>query len=318
MGSQAPLSYAVTLIPSSPADSRRRLMATLRHDVSVLASDIGERNTARYRNLDRADTFIQQSFKSAGLPVIHHTYSVEGKACHNIITELQGIGDGHEIVVIGAHYDSVRGGPGANDNASGVAALLALARSLGSSRLNRTLRFAAFVNEEPPYIRTKQMGSLVYARACRDRGDDIVAMLSLETLGCFPSYDPPSNDPWPAKLLRPLQGNFLALVSNLRSRRLLHRVAGGFRRASHLPVRAFALPGFLPGVRSSDHWSFWQCGYPAMMATDTAPFRYPFYHTRYDTPDKLSYGALAEVVEGLRAGIIGVAMGEGPHTYAAI
>ena len=312
MGSRAPRSQAVTSERSPEAEARVELAAALYQDVRVLASEIGERNTATCRNLDRAATFIHHSLASAGLPVFHHTYTADGLACDNVVGELEGIGDDHEIVLIGAHYDSVRGGPGANDNASGVAALLALARSFARNRLNRTMRFVAFVNEEPPYIRTRQMGSLVYAMACSSRGDHIVAMLSLETLACFPSYDPPSNYPWPAKLLRPLQGEFLALVSNLRSRRLARGIARTFCGASDLSVWAIALPGFLPGVRSSDHWSFWQCGYPAIMATDTGPFRYPFYHTRYDTPDKLSYRALAEIVTGLRPAIMQLASGKAP------
>ena len=309
MDSRATRSQAVTFERAPAADSHGGLAAALHRDVHVLASEIGERNTATYRNLDRAAAFIHEAFQSAGVPVSRHTYTVDGQACHNIVGELAGIGDNHEVVVIGAHYDSVRGGPGANDNASGVAALLALARAFAGSRLSRTLRFVAFVNEEPPYIRTRHMGSLVYARACRARRDDIAAMLSLETLGCFPSFDPPSRDPWPAKLLRPFQGEFLALVSNLRSRQLAKDIARTFREASDLPTWAVALPGFLPAVRSSDHWSFWQCGYPAIMATDTAPFRYPFYHTRYDTPDKLSYRAIAAIVAGLRVAIIRLAMG---------
>ena len=310
MGSRATRSQALPLERSLATDPHGDLAAALHRDVVVLASDIGERNTATYRNLDRAAAFIHEALQSVGVPVSRQTYTVDGQACHNIVGELAGIGDTHEVVVIGAHYDSVRGGPGANDNASGIAALLALARAFAVSRLSRTLRFVAFVNEEPPYIRTKHMGSLVYAQACRDRRDYIAAMLSLETLGCFPSFDPPSYDPWPAKLLRPLQGEFLALVSNLHSRWLAKDVARTFRGASDLPARAVALPGFLPAVRSSDHWSFWQCGYPAIMATDTAPFRYPFYHTRYDTPDKLSYRAIAAIVTGLRAAIIRLAMGE--------
>lgn len=309
MGSWATRSPAETFDHAAAADSHDVLAAVLHQDVHVLASQIGERNTAMYRNLERAAAFIHENLASAGVPVSRQTYTVDGQACHNVVGELAGIGDPHEVVVIGAHYDSVRGGPGANDNASGIAVLLALARAFAVSRLSRTLRFVAFVNEEPPYIRTKHMGSLVYARACRDRRDHIAAMVSLETLGCFPSFDPPAYDPWPAKLLRPLQGEFLALVSNFHSRWLAKDVARTFRGASDLPARAVALPGFLPAVRSSDHWSFWQCGYPAIMATDTAPFRYPFYHTRYDTADKLSYRAIAEIVTGLRVAIIRLAMG---------
>src|SRR3982751_5922079 len=133
-----------------PANLSGKLAAALHKDVCTLASDIGERNTATYRNLDRAATFVHHALESAGLSVFRQTYTVNGHSCHNVVGELKGIGDGYEIVVIGAHYDSVRGGPGANDNATGVAALLALARSLAHGHFSRTLRFVAFVNEEPP------------------------------------------------------------------------------------------------------------------------------------------------------------------------
>src|SRR5579884_2904124 len=140
-----------------PGTNDGDLVRILQADVAALAGEIGERNTRRYENLERAAAFVRESFEAAGCSVHQHRYRADGQDCQNLIVEMEGIGDAHQVVVVGAHYDSVRGAPGANDNASGVAALLALARRLAGSRLNRTIRFAAFVNEEPPYIRTQQM-----------------------------------------------------------------------------------------------------------------------------------------------------------------
>jgi Zn-dependent M28 family amino/carboxypeptidase len=292
------------VLSSSQYGGRQALIDQLQADVHTLAADIGERNTACFENLQRAASFIRTSMQSSGLAVSRYTYEINSRPYDNLEVEMAGTTGRDEIIVIGAHYDSIRGGPGANDNGSGVAALLALARLFAHDRFGCTVRFVFFVNEEPPYVRTSKMGSLVYARGCRRRGKRIVAMLSLETIGYFPGLDPPAMDPWPVRtLLRPFQGNFLAVIGNRPSRRLVRDVARWLREGGPVPVMPASLPGSLPGVKSSDHWSFWQCGYPALMLTDTAPFRYPFYHTTHDTPDKLSYRALADVVIGLRHAI---------------
>jgi Zn-dependent M28 family amino/carboxypeptidase len=284
-------------------DERRQvtLVEALKADVRRLSQDIGERNTQRYENLSRAAAFITSTLRQTDLPIRSQTYTVEGKLCENIEAELLGRHRPQELVIVSAHYDSARGVVGANDNASGVAALLALACMFAHDALSRTVRFVAFVNEEPPYTRTPQMGSVVYAHRCRLQQEDIHAMISLETIGYYPWRERPAKDPLIVRwVLRPLQGNFLACVGNPDSRPLVQRVTTAFQGASDLPIRGFVLPGFLPGVKSSDHWAFWQQGYKALMLTDTAPFRYPFYHTRYDTPDKLTYNALAEAVKGLK------------------
>jgi Zn-dependent M28 family amino/carboxypeptidase len=223
---------------------------------------------------------------------------VQGRACHNIETEIRG--SRPEIVVIGAHYDSVFGSPGANDNASGVAALLALARRFAGKPAAQTLRFVAFVNEEPPYFQTEQMGSFVYASRCKARGDRIFAMISLETIGYF--SDKPGSQSYPSPGLGafyPRTGNFIGFVGNFGSRALVRRAIGLFREQGKVPSEGAALPSFIPGVAWSDQWSFWQCGYPAIMITDTAPFRYPHYHESTDTPDKLEYDRFALVVSGM-------------------
>lgn len=282
------------------------LRAELVADVQTLAGEIGERNMLRYPQLNAAADFIEASFSRAGIQTRRDTYEVDGRACHNIEAEISGAHP--EIVVVGAHYDSVFGSPGANDNGSGVAAMLALARRFAGKPVGPTLRFVAFVNEEPPYFQTDQMGSLVYANRCKARGDQILAMISLETIGYF--SDAPGSQTYPSLGIRPFypsKGNFIGFVGNIRSRALLHRAILLFRQQAKLPSEGGALPSFLPGVGWSDQWAFWQHGYPAIMITDTAPFRYPHYHEATDTPDKLDYDRFALVVSGLEKTILELA-----------
>lgn len=280
----------------SPAETILR--EELRADVQKLAGEIGERNMDRYSQLIAAADYIEKSFSSARLESRRDSYQLRNLPCYNIETEIPG--SSAQIIVVGAHYDSVLGAPGANDNGSGVAALLALARRFAKKQPDQTLRFVAFVNEEPPYFQTSQMGSLVYASRCKARGDQISAMISLETIGYF--SDAPDSQIYPSPLLGvfyPKVGNFIGFVGNVGSRQLLRRALSTFREAERLPSEGAAVPAFIPGVAWSDHWSFWQQGYPAIMITDTAPFRYPHYHSFTDTPDKLNYDRLALVVSGL-------------------
>ena len=281
--------------PPEGAAAQAALSAELAADVKALAGDIGERNVVHYDELRAAADFIEQSFVKAGLHPRRDGYEAEGKVCDNIEAEIPGITG--EVVVVGAHYDSVLGSPGANDNGSGVAALLALARRFATSSSARTLRFVAFPNEEPGYFQTEQMGSWVYASRCKARGDRITAMISLETIGYF--SDAPHSQKFPVHglgLFYPTTGNFIAFVANTSSRKLMRRALATFRAHAQLPSEGAALPGAVPGVGWSDHWAFWQHGYPAFMITDTAPFRYPHYHARSDTPDKLDYDSMARLV----------------------
>lgn len=274
------------------------LRAELKADVQKLAGDIGERNVPRYPALIAAADFIEQSFVAAGLQPHRQTYQVQGKDCHNIEAEITGASP--RIILVGAHYDSVFGAPGANDNGSGVAALLALARRFAAKKCDYTLRFVAFVNEEPPYFQTERMGSLVYARACRKRNDPIEAMISLETIGYF--SDEPNTQTYPIaglKSIYPTVGNFIGVVGNFQSRALVRKTIHLLRKGGGIPTEGAALPSIVPGVGWSDQWAFWQCGYRGIMITDTAPFRYPYYHSATDTPDKLDYDRFALVVNGM-------------------
>lgn len=274
------------------------LRAELVADVQMLAGDIGERNMMRYAQLNRAADFIEASLSRAGLTPRRVSYELQGQACHNLEVEISGARP--EIFVVGAHYDSVFGSPGANDNASGVAALMALARRFAAKPCGQTLRFVAFVNEEPPFFQSNEMGSYVYAKRCKGRGDKISGMISLEAIGYF--SDAPRSQVYPSPGLGffyPTTGNFIGFVGNLPSRALLRRTIGLFRDQKKLPSQGAALPELIPGIGWSDQWSFWRCGYPAIMVTDTALFRYPHYHERTDTPDKLDYDRFALVVSGM-------------------
>ena len=217
----------------------------------------------------------------------------------NVIAEVAGRGASAEVVVVGAHYDTVPGCPGADDNASGVAALIEIARACLPSPPPRSLRLIGFVNEEPPFFQTGAMGSLRHAWAARERGERIVAMISLESLGVYSDAAGSQQYPFPLGAFYPDRGDFLAFVGNLRSAPLVRRAIGSFRRHAAFPSEGLAAPEWVPGVGWSDQWAFWQAGYPALMVTDTVPFRYPHYHLPSDTPDRLDYDRLARVVAGL-------------------
>lgn len=279
--------------------AQRSASEALRRDVHKLAVEIGHRNVYRPAGYRAAAEFIENSLREAGLPVNRQTFAANGESCVNLVAEVHGSTRAAELVVVGAHYDSVLGSPAANDNGSGVAALLALARTFAASQPTRTLRFVAFANEEPPFFKTDHMGSLVYARQCRERGDNIVAMLSLETIGFYSDAAGSQKYPFPIGLFYPSRGNFIGFVGKTSQAGLVRRCVAMFRRHAQFPSEGAALPACIPGIDWSDHWAFWQADYPALMVTDTAPFRYRHYHTDEDTPDKLDYDRTARVVAGL-------------------
>ena len=287
--------------PLPAADATlEKLADELRRDVQALAVDIGERNVGRRpQQLAQAAEYLEGELQKAGYTVRRQEYDVSDVRCANLDVELLGTTRAKEIVVVGAHYDTALGTPGANDNTSGVAATLALARRFAGRPGERTLRFVAFVNEEPPYFQTRQMGSWVYARRCHEQGERIVAMLSLETIGYY--SDAPGSQKYPLPLggIYPTEGNFIGFIGNVASGDLVRQAVGLFRQHEPFPSEGAALPDMVPGVGFSDHWSFWQEGYPGVMVTDTAMFRYPHYHAAEDTPDKIDFDRTARVVRGL-------------------
>jgi Zn-dependent M28 family amino/carboxypeptidase len=232
---------------------------------------------------------------------------VAGKICENIEAEVRGRERPDDIIIIGAHYDSVQGSPGANDNASGVAATLALARRFADTSSACTLRFVLFANEEPPLFQTEHMGSRVYAKRSRERGENIVLMLCLETIGYYSDEPGSQHLLFPLNLIYPSTGNFIAFVGNVENGFLVQQLVGSFRQQAQFPSEGGALWDLIPGVGWSDHWAFWKEGYPAVMVTDTAPFRYPAYHSPADRPELVQYERMARVVSGLQAVIVEMA-----------
>jgi len=278
-------------------DDARQLAARLRGHVTAIGAR--EHNVWALAELEAAAAYIERSLGAAGLVARREEYATGIAPVRNLFAEIPGGARAGEIVVVGAHYDSVRGAPGANDNGSGVAAVLELAQAFRGWRPERTWRLALFVNEEPPFFKSGQMGSQVHVERARARGERIVAMFSLETIGWYSDAAGSQHYPFPFSAFYPDRGDFLAFVANLGSRALLHRTIGTFRAASQFPSEGLAAPAWIPGVDWSDQWAFWRAGIPAVMITDTAPFRYPHYHTAQDTPDKVDYERLARVVRGL-------------------
>ncbi len=290
-------SYSGPFQPLSPDETE--LHDRLKAHVSLLAGHIGERNIWHYAELVTTADYIHDTFKELGYVPDIQAYQSEGRTVKNLVAELVGTSVPREIVVVGAHYDSVLGSPGANDNGSGVAAMLELARLLKDRKPGRTVRFVAFVNEEPPFYYTEEMGSRVYATRARERGERITAMLSLETIGYYSDAPGSQHYPFPFSFFYPDIANFIGFVGNLSSRSLVHGALDAFRRHTAFPSEGVAAPGWITGIGWSDHWSFWRVGYPAIMITDTALFRYAHYHSATDTPDKIDYARTARVVKGL-------------------
>ncbi len=292
--------------PAALDPDQRQLAKMLRGHVKALAVDIGPRNAldAGGRNMAAAAAYIEEAWLRQGHTHIRHqSYPIPGlNPAINLEMELLGGALADEIIVVGAHYDTHAGSPGASDNASGVAIMLELSRLMRGRPLARTVRFVAFANEELPYARTELMGSLVYAHKARAKGDKIVTMWSLETLGNF-SREPGSQTyaaTW-LELFYPNTGDFVAFIGDMDSRPAVEEALGAWRGRVAFPSEGLVAPPWLAGTHRSDHWSFWMAGYPGIMITDTAPFRYDDYHKPTDTADKLEYDDMARVTEGLAA-----------------
>jgi len=300
--------------------AEQQLSKNLSAHVWLLAGDIGARSlTSAPENLEKAAQYIEHVFRSYGYQPERQEFAVETLSqqqaevtsegirfptvrhiARNIVAEKVGTVAESDIVIVGAHYDSVYECPAANDNGSGVAAMLEIARVLHNEPLHKTLRLVAFANEEPPFFRTDQMGSYQYARQCNEQQERIAAMLCLETIGYYTEGPATQKFPHPIfGFVYPKTGNFVSFVSNLQSASLLGRCVQSFRNAVKFPSEGISVPSEIKGADFSDQYNFWQLGYPAVMVTDTAFYRYPHYHELEDTPDKINYDTLARVVTGL-------------------
>lgn len=288
---------------------RAEVEGRLREDVDALAVQVGERHMGRPAALGAAETWVTARLAEAGYAPGRQAFAVGTLEVANVEAVLPG--RTAEILVVGAHYDSAWGTPGADDNASGVAALLELARRLSGRSFRRTVRLVSWVNEEPPCFQCDTMGSRVHALSLAAAGAEVAGALSIESVGYY--SDAPETQEWPLGLglVYGDRGNAVEFVGNLRSRALVRRSVKVFRESVRFPVLGGAVPSFVTGVSWSDHWSYWEEGWPAVMVTDSPPFRNPHYHQRTDLPETLAFDRLAVVVDGLEAVVADLAEGGG-------
>lgn len=271
--------------------------AHLRQYIQSLAGDIGQRNTER--TLKESVDYIKSKMAESGYETKEQVFKVDNQECKNLECTLKGTDSSAGVILVGAHYDSVLGSPGANDNGSGVAATMEVARLLAKKSFPKTVRFVFFANEEPPYFSSEDMGSYFYAQKCINDHDKVIGLMVLETLGYY--TDAPNSQTYPSNFVPgyPTTGNFIAFVGNEDSRTFTENCVGTFRKECNFPSEGVSAPKWVNGVDWSDQYWFWRYGMSAVMVTDTAPYRYPHYHALEDTPDKLSYPSYARVVVGI-------------------
>lgn len=283
-------------LPSLTSEEKT-LQERLQEHVRVLSVEIGDRSLKRPDALEQAASYIEDCFASFGYKFERQNFMLGEQSLRNIEVVLPGTARPDEVIVIGAHYDTVPGTPGADDNASAVAALLVLAQSFAGKPLERTIRFVAFTNEET--YDYQRMGSYVYAERCRKNCDDIVGMFSLEMLGVYSDEEGSQRYPFPFSVFYPSKGNFVAFVGNTASAPFLKKSIAAFRAHCRFPSEGCNAPDWLSDANRSDHFPFWKFNYPGVMVTDTSNFRYSLYHTTDDTIDKLDFERMARVVAGL-------------------
>jgi Zn-dependent M28 family amino/carboxypeptidase len=271
----------------------------LEEHTQILSVGIGERGMDSYENIRAAGEYIERIFKKYNYSIESQGYLFDGREFRNIIATQAGRDLPSEVILVGAHYDTVPGSPGADDNASGVAGMLELARLFWGYPTARTLKFVAFCNEENGLV-----GSQVYARRARELREKIVVMISLEMIGYYTDQTLSQRYPPGLRYFYPDTGDFIGVVGHLRFSNLVRKVKSALVKNCSVPVESLSGVGFIHGVNFSDHASFWREGYPALMITDTAFYRNPHYHTPSDTPETLDFRRMAEVVKGLYHAVI--------------
>lgn len=277
----------------------KELASNLETHVRKLADEIGDRHVARPGTLEAAAEYIANEFVTGGFDVHEHVYTIGDYEVKNLEVEIKGSSKPEEVLVVGAHYDTFLGSPGADDNATGIAAVLEIAKRFRKRNPGRTIRFVAYTQEERPNGKNGTMGSQMYARRCRRRNENIVCAFALESMGYY-SEEPDSQAyPPPFSWYYPHTGNFIGFVGDKASRDLVRQCVGSFRSHTKFPCEGIATWGWIPGVGSSDHEPFWQQGYKGIMVTCAPPFRTPHYHQESDTADNVDFRRLAIVTAGV-------------------
>lgn len=288
-----------------PASGSDPEVENLYKHVHYLTVRIGSRSVNEYEKIKETKDYIETVLKDLGFDYTFQTYQCMGNAFSNIIVTIPGQKEPEKIFIIGAHYDTVLGTPGADDNASAVATLLEMCRLLKGYLPSKTLKLIFFVLEEPPAFRTSYMGSYVYAKKAKENKEKIYGMISLEMLGYYNNIKGAQMYPLPLMgFFYPKVPNFIGVVGNLKSRKLVNKIANSIKKNSPIPVETLSTIKCVPGVDFSDHGSFWKMGYPAVMITDTAFYRNPNYHTPDDTIETLDFDQMAKLLQGLKQAAI--------------
>ena len=283
------------------ADAQR-----LRTHVATLSKDFSPRDWEHSGNLERASKYITEEFARAGAQTGEQVYQVDRRLYHNVIARFGP--ETRQSIVVGAHYDTFAGLPGADDNASGVSGLLELASLLSKTQLPMRVELVAFTLEEPPIFRSDSMGSMQHARQLKEQGAQLRAMISLEMIGYFSDARNSQRYPIPGlSLIYGDRGNFITVAGRFADESLVRRVKRAMTSANDLPVHSINATANIAGIDFSDHLSYWQHGYPAVMITDTAFYRNQNYHEAGDTVDTLDYRRMAQVVEQVYAAILELA-----------
>ncbi|MGD9682213.1 MAG: M28 family peptidase [Candidatus Obscuribacterales bacterium] len=286
--------------PPVLSTEERQLADRLMRHLEMLCVEIGERNQSKHQNLERAASYIAETFRASGYEVEEQVYEIDGLPYRNIEASLKGSKNPGDVLVVGAHYDTVPGCPGADDNGTGIAALLELARSMHGAEPSSTVRFVAFTNEEYPFFRSYKMGSFFYAQSCKQKGEKIRGMIALETLGYYRDQKGSQTYPIPVLGLLPERGDFLFFVGRMSSREFITRSLGSFRERARIPSRGIAAFDCFEDISRSDNYCFDLNGYQSFMVTDTANFRNPNYHRASDLPDTIDRQRYTRAVAGLR------------------
>lgn len=273
----------------------------LYHSVKTLSETLPPRYGTE-EALQPTIEWIETQLAQYGQPT-RQSYQVGKETFHNIVLNFGP--DTNEVIVVGAHYDTAHGLPGADDNGSGVAGVIELARFLSEEKLSKQVELVAYTLEEPPYFRTHSMGSFVHAESLQKAQRKVLLMISLEMIGYF--SDEPGSQEYPAPMLNklyPTKGDFIAIVGNVVNMGVTRRVKKSFKAATDLPVYSINAPTMIPGIDFSDHQNYWKLNFPAVMVTDTAFARNQAYHTAEDTADRLDYKKMAQVVEATYATVL--------------
>lgn len=290
---------SVPVASGALTDDEATLKDRLKNHVDAIAMDIGARGHGYPGPSSETVRYLSTQLKRARFDVRETTFDSKGMPAVNLEGTLMGTRKKDEVLLLGANWDSQGKSPGADDNASGCAVLLEIARMIGDTASERTVRVVFFGNGAGPFAGGENSGAWTYAREAHKRGDKIVTMLDFDCLGNYRDTPGSQSVPFPLSTCYPSSGNFVLFGGDLGVRDLVRRAVGEFRKMGRFPCHGVALPGFIPGVLDADFGAFTHFGYPAFVVTDTGKYRYDKVGTLWDTVDRLDFDKMARATTGI-------------------